>query len=442
MATGAAGTSTGSKKGEPKGPEAPSTAEATGIPTEALHEWSEVAQDALAAQFNYYVLDAPTLSDADYDRRLRELEALEERYPELRTPDSPDPEGRRRASPPSSRRSTTSQRMESLDNAFTDEELRGLARAAASATASTDRRPAVRAQGRRPRDQPALRARPAGPGADPRRRPHRRGRHAQRQDHRLGARTGSTATDEFPVPELVEVRGEVFFPVEAFERLNASLAEAGKPPFANPRNAAAGSLRQKDPRVTATPRRSAWSATASARARASSRRAQSAGLRARSQAWGLPISDQVRGAADLDGGRELHRRTTASTATTSSTRSTASWSRSTRSRCSGGSARPSRAPRWAIAFKYPPEEVNTKLLDIEVNVGRTGRVTPFGVMEPTSGGRLDGRAGHPAQRPRGRSARTCVIGDTVVLRKAGDVIPEIVGPVRRRCARRHSSASG
>ena len=89
----------------------------------------------------------------------------------------------------------------------------------------------------------------------------------------------------------------------------------------------------------------------------------------------------------------------------------------------------SRAPRWAIAYKYPPEEVNTKLLDIEVNVGRTGRVTPFAVMEPVQGRRLDGRQRHPAQRQDEVKRKGVLIGDTVVLRKAGDVIPEIVGPV-------------
>ena len=204
------------------------------------------------------------------------------------------------------------------------------------------------------------------------------------------------------VPELVEVRGEVFFPVEAFAELNAALVEAGKAPFANPRNAAAGSLRQKDPRVTATrPLR---------HGRARHRRAR--GLRARRasrrpttrcKAWGLPVSDRYRGRRRPRRACRSSSTTTASTGTTSSTRSTASSSRSTRSPSSAGSGSTSRAPRWAIAFKYPPEEVNTKLLDIRVNVGphRPGHA----VRRDGAGrrGGLHGRDGHPAQRRGGRA---------------------------------------
>ncbi|MBU1800783.1 MAG: NAD-dependent DNA ligase LigA, partial [Actinobacteria bacterium] len=235
-----------------------------------------------------------------------------------------------------------------------------------------------------------------------------------------------TGTDEFPVPASVEVRGEVFLPVAAFERLNVAMTDAGKPVFANPRNAAAGSLRQKDPRVTAT--------------RALGMVCHGIGARdgfvptAQSQAydalaaWGLPTSDQVRVLASPteveafidDVGERRHtivpyeidgvvikvddvglQRRLGST---------------------------SRAPRWAIAFKYPPEEVNAKLLAIEVNTGRTGRVTPFGVMEPTrvAGSTVERATLHNAHEVTRKDVRP---GDTVVLRKAGDVIPEIVGPV-------------
>jgi DNA ligase (NAD+) len=234
------------------------------------------------------------------------------------------------------------------------------------------------------------------------------------------------ASQEFPVPALVEVRGEVFLPVQAFERLNESLLEAGKQPFANPRNSAAGSLRQKDPKVTAT--RALGMVCHGLGAREGFEpKAQSHSYEAL-KAWGLPTSEQVRVVASLkdveayveNAGEHRHaivpyeidgvvvkvddvglQRRLGST---------------------------SRAPRWAIAFKYPPEEVNAKLLSIEVNTGRTGRVTPFGVMEPTkvAGSTVERATLHNAHEVKRKDVRP---GDTVVLRKAGDVIPEIVGPV-------------
>ena len=231
-----------------------------------------------------------------------------------------------------------------------------------------------------------------------------------------------SGTDDYPVPARVEVRGEVFLPVEAFEKLNETMVDTGRGPSPT-RNAAAGSLRQKDP-GSPRPARSPWSATASACARASSRpvspsrtprcrpgASRSASGPRCSRTWPPSTSSSP---------------TTASTGTTWSTRSTGSWSRSTRCRSSAGSA-PRPAPRWAIAYKYPPEEVNTKLLDIRVNVGRTGRVTPYGVMAPVkvSGSTVEMATLHNASEVKRKGV---LIGDTVV-RKAGDVIPEIVGPV-------------
>ena len=243
--------------------------------------------------------------------------------------------------------------------------------------------------------------------------------------HRL---TGSTAGRREPGAELVEIRGEIYFPAAQFDDFNAAHTESGGPPFANPRNAAAGSLRQKDPKITAEP--------PAADGRARHRRAPTGFDR--STPSRTPTSccapgacrppTAVRVVLDARRGRRSTSSTTASTGTTSSTRSTASWSRWTTWRCSGRLGATSRAPRWAIAFKYPPEEVTTKLLDIEVEVGRTGRATPFAVMEPVkvAGSTVAQATLHNQEVVKHKGV---LIGDTVVLRKAGDVIPEIVGPV-------------
>ncbi|MGH4011589.1 MAG: NAD-dependent DNA ligase LigA, partial [Pseudonocardiaceae bacterium] len=232
-------------------------------------------------------------------------------------------------------------------------------------------------------------------------------------------------SSEFSVPELLEVRGEVFFRLSDFAELNARLVEAGKPPFANPRNSAAGSLRQKDPRVTATrPLRMLCHGLGRRRGFEPARQSQSyQALRA----WGLPVSEHTRLLSTID---ELiehiaywgeHRHDVAHEIDgvvvkideVSAQRRLGSTSR---------------APRWAIAFKYPPEEATTKLLDIRVNVGRTGRVTPFAFMEPVTvaGSTVSLATLHNADEVRRKGV---LIGDTVTIRKAGDVIPEVLGPV-------------
>ena len=217
----------------------------------------------------------------------------------------------------------------------------------------------------------------------------------------------------------------MFLPTEAFERLNVSMTDAGKPVFANPRNAAAGSLRQKDPRVTAT--RDLGMVCHGIGAREGFEpTAQSAAYDALKD-WGLPTSDRVRVLGSLKEVREFidyygeHRHSVEHEIDGVVVKVDAV---SLQRRL--GST--SRAPRWAIAFKYPPEEVNAKLISIEVNTGRTGRVTPFGVMEPTrvAGSTVERATLHNAHEVARKDVRP---GDTVVLRKAGDVIPEIVGPV-------------
>ncbi|MGL5911880.1 MAG: NAD-dependent DNA ligase LigA, partial [Phycicoccus sp.] len=227
------------------------------------------------------------------------------------------------------------------------------------------------------------------------------------------------------LPELVEIRGEVFFPIEAFGDLNAGLVEAGRAPFANPRNAAAGSLRQKDPRVTATrPLHLLVHGLGARRGLDVTRQSQAYELL---EQWGMPVSSHFRVLDTVEDvqafvaryGEERHSVEHEIDGVVVKVDEIAVQRRL-------GST--SRAPRWAIAYKYPPEEVNTKLLDISVNVGRTGRVTPFGVMEPVTvaGSTVSMATLHNAHEVQRKGV---LIGDTVVLRKAGDVIPEILGPV-------------
>lgn len=224
-------------------------------------------------------------------------------------------------------------------------------------------------------------------------------------------------------PELIEIRGEVYFPLKAFEQLNADLVAAGKPPFANPRNSASGSLRQKDPAVTASrPLRMLVHGFG-----------KFEGLKTQSEVykllsdWGLPTTSQFRVVADeaeafkfiteLNTKRhDLEHEIDGVVVKVDEL---------ARQRELGAT---SRAPRWAIAYKYPPEQVNTKLLDIKVSIGRTGRATPFAVLAPVkvAGSEVEFATLHNQDQVK---AKGILIGDTVVLRKAGDVIPEILGPV-------------
>jgi DNA ligase (NAD+) len=390
---------------------------------EAKERHRQLSEEIEDARWRYYVLDDPTLDDADFDRRLRELEGLEEQFPELRTPDSPT----QKVGGAVSTEFTAVdhlQRMESLDNAFTYEELESWhARLAREGIEQADLLCELKVDGlainllyERGRLTRALTRGDGRTGEDV----TPNVRTIDSVPHRL------TGTDEFPVPDLVEVRGEVFLPVEAFERLNASLVEAGKQMFANPRNSAAGSLRQKDPRVTASRALGMVCHGLGAR-RGFEPDAQSHSYEAL-RAWGLPTSDQVRVVqtlAEVEAYIENvgeHRHTIVPYEIDGVVIKV---DEVTLQRRLGST---SRAPRWAIAFKYPPEEVNAQLLDIRVNVGRTGRVTPYGVMEPTkvAGSTVENATLHNAHEVKRKDVRP---GDTVILRKAGDVIPEILGPV-------------
>ncbi len=391
-----------------------------GIPADARHEWTDLAEQARAHQFAYHVRDEPTVSDAEYDVLMRRLQGLEERHPGLRTPDSPTQQVGAAAFSTDFQAVDHLERMLSLDNAFTAEELAAwAARVARDADAPFHYLTELKIDGLAIslvyEHGRLVRALTRGDG--------RTG-----EDVTNNVRTIAGIPDRLRgtgVPELAEIRGEVFFPVAAFAELNAHLVEAGRAPFANPRNAAAGSLRQKDPRVTASrPLRMLVHGLGARRGFEVSRQSQAYAVL---HDWGLPTSPHVRVVDDLAAVHEVvayhgeHRH-------------------SVEHEIDGvvvkvdevavqrhlGST--SRAPRWAIAYKYPPEEVNTTLLDIRVNVGRTGRVTPYGVMAPVvvSGSTVENATLHNADEVRRKGV---LIGDTVVLRKAGDVIPEIVGPV-------------
>ena len=389
------------------------------VPVAVRARHTELSQELDEHSFRYHVTDAPTISDADYDAMLRSLQAIEDEHPSLMTPDSPTQRvggGFATTFAPVEHL----ERMQSLDNVFTDEGLD-----AWNARIEREGAGAVQYLCELKIDGLAVSL------------VYRDGRletAATRGDGRVGEdvtpniRTLADVPQRLTgrdLPELLEVRGEVFFPVEAFGDLNASLVEAGKAPFANPRNAAAGSLRQKDPKVTAT-RRLRMVVHGFGARRGFDPIAQSAAYEAMAT-WGLPTSSRYAVKDDLAGVREFiahfgeHRHSVEHEIDGVVVKV----DRLAQQRRLGST---SRAPRWAIAYKYPPEEVNTKLLDIRVNVGRTGRVTPYGVMEPVkvSGSTVSQATLHNAAEVRRKGV---LIGDTVVLRKAGDVIPEIVGPV-------------
>ncbi|MGV9329070.1 NAD-dependent DNA ligase LigA [Streptosporangium sandarakinum] len=396
--------------------------EAGVAPASARKRHAELAELVDEANWRYYVLDAPTVSDAQYDAWMRELQRLEEENPALRTPDSPT---QRVGAPITSDFASVAhlRRMESLDNAFNADEVAAW-QARAERLAERDPAPylcelkidglaiaLVYEKGRLVR------------GAT-------RGDGRVGEDVTANVRTLADVPQRLSgdgVPDLLEVRGEVYMPVEGFERLNEQLVEAGRQPFANPRNSAAGSLRMKDPRETARrPLRMIVHGVGPWEGGAPMPASQSQ-IYERLREFGLPVSDLYRVVGGLDEINAYieyyreHRHDPAYEIDGVVVKVDGL----TLQRELGST---SRAPRWAIAYKYPPEEVNTRLLDIQVGVGRTGRVTPFGVMEPivVSGSTVERATLHNASEVVRKGVR---IGDTVVLRKAGDVIPEIVKPV-------------
>jgi DNA ligase (NAD+) len=427
-------------------------------PAGARRRHADLSLEITEADHRYYVLDSPTISDIEYDTKMRELRALEQQYPDLRTPDSPS----------QTVHGTVStlftpvehlERLLSLDNVFTDEDLGAWADRATRLGGAGPYLCELKIDGLAIdlvyRDGALVRAATRGDG--------RTG-----EDVTPNVRTISTIPTRLAgsgYPATLELRGEVFMPVEAFAKLNESLLDAGKAAFANPRNSAAGSLRQKDPRITASRALDAIihgigrvegaedgaagisgpaggagisgpaggagiSGTAAGPAEAGHLEGApdtQSGWYERLRDWGLPVSDLYKVVPDMAGVRDYiayyaeHRHdppyeidgVVVKVDQTALQRELGSTSR---------------APRWAIAYKYPPEEVTTRLLEIRVNVGRTGRVTPFAVMEPVkvSGSTVENATLHNADEIKRKGV---LIGDMVILRKAGDVIPEVLGPV-------------
>ncbi|MER7202923.1 DNA ligase (NAD(+)) LigA [Streptomyces sp. CB01635] len=394
------------------------------VPTTAREQHAQLAEQIEEHRFRYYVKDQPVVSDGEFDKLLRSLEALEEQYPELRTPDSPTQKVAGSYAPVSTSFTAVEhrERMLSLDNAFDDAELAAWADRIARDVGTSDyhflcelkidglavnltyedgklTRAATRGDGRTGEDiTPNVRTIAEIP-------------------HRLkGDR----------VPALVEIRGEVFFPMEGFEELNARLVEAGDKPFANPRNAAAGSLRQKDPRVTATrPLHMVVHGIGAREGFDIDRLSQAYELL---HEWGLPTARHNRVVDSIEDVREFIAHYGENRHSIVEHEIDGAVVKLDEIPLQGRLGSTSRAPRWAIAWKYPPEEVNTKLVNIRVGVGRTGRVTPYAQVEPVTvaGSEVEFATLHNQDVVKKKGV---LIGDTVVLRKAGDVIPEILGPV-------------
>ena len=382
------------------------------------HQIQELSEDIRDHQFKYYVLDAPTITDAAFDKLWNQLLALESEYPQYKLESSPTLEVGGGFATAFTQHDHI-QKMMSLDNVFDGDELTTWFDRIEKAGVKNTWLCEVKVDGlainllyEKGRLTRAL----------------TRGNGVTGEDVTLNIKTIKSIPTELTgkeIPDLLEVRGEVFFPLKSFDELNDSLEETGKPRFANPRNAAAGSLRQKDPKVTASRPLDVVVHGIGA--------VTGVNFNLQSKAyellkgWGLPTSSRYKVVADrkevlafidlyeknrhnveheIDGVvikvNELDVQNTLGFT--------------------------SRAPKWAIAYKYPPEEVSTKLLDIKVSVGRTGRVTPFAFMEPVkvAGSTVTNATLHNAQEI---IRKGILIGDTVLIRKAGDVIPEVLAPV-------------
>ena len=384
-------------------------------------EYEHIVEAVEAARNAYYVNDAPVMSDADYDALYRRLEEFEVAYPTLIRDDSPTRQVGGEASSAFAPVKHASQ-MYSLEDVFSFDELKGWVRRVESSLPDsadhiwlTEVKIDGLAVSLTYSGGVLVRAATRGDGVT--------GEDVTHNVRTIGSIPQRLSGDGYPA--FFEVRGEVFIASGDFVKLNESMVASGKNPFANPRNAAAGSLRQKDASVTATRPLSMFVHGVG--------NLGDLGVETQSEAyrllasWGLPVSPYTRTFSGFDDviayieemGERRHDLLHEIDGIVVKMDSYAA------QRSLGHT---SRVPRWAVAYKYPPEEVHTKLLDIRVDVGRTGRVTPYAVMEPVfvSGSTIERATLHNQDVVK---AKGVLIGDTVVLRKAGDVIPEVVAPV-------------
>jgi DNA ligase (NAD+) len=369
--------------------------------------------------YRYHVLDAPEISDAGYDALIHELQALEERFPELITPDSPT---QRVGAPPSELFAPVqhSAPLLSLDNAFSEADLdawyarvlRGLEHEPTFVTEpKIDGLSVVVVY----EDGKLTRGATRGDGST--------GEDVTANIRTIRAVPASLRGDKHP--SWLEIRGEVFLRLEDFENINKDQGEQGKPLFANPRNTAAGMLRQKDPKITASrPLQIAFHGIV-----------RCDGVRINSYShsielmkeWGLrphPLSKPAKTVDDVK----------------AYTNQLVETRHSLDHEIDGAVIKvddytdqfdlgnTSKAPRWAIAYKFPPEEKTTVLNDILPSIGRTGVITPFAVLEPVHVGGVVVRQA-TLHNPDEIARKDIRIGDTVVIRRAGDVIPEVVAPI-------------
>ena len=385
---------------------------------EIRHRIVELCEQIRVHQFKYYAQDKPTISDGEFDALLIELKKLEAAHPEFKLQDSPsDLVGGGFAT--HFQQSDHIEKMASLDNVFDSDELTSWFERIAKTSTTNTWLCEVKVDGlainllyEKGKLTKAL----------------TRGNGVTGEDVTLNIRTIKTIPHELKgknLPDILEVRGEVFFPIETFNEFNDLQEELGKERFANPRNAAAGSLRQKDPRVTAS-RPLSMVVHGIGAATGITFESQSAAYELL-KGFGLPTSSRYKVVKSTKEVSEFvsyyadHRH-------------------DIEHEIDGIVIKvneipiqnelgfTARAPKWAIAYKYPPEEVTTKLLDIKVSVGRTGRVTPFAFMEPVkvAGSTVTNATLHNAEEV---LRKGILIGDTVLIRKAGDVIPEVLGPV-------------
>jgi len=385
---------------------------------QARHRITELTQEIRDHQFKYYVLDSPTITDAAFDTLLKELQALEAKHPQLLEPDSPSL-GVGGGFATTFDQHDHIEKMMSLDNVFDSDEL-------ATWFDRVEKEP----------PSPAYLCELKVDGLainllyenGQLTRALTRGNGVTGEDVTLNVKTIKGLPHTLigkNIPALIEVRGEVFLPVAAFNQLNEELEEAGKPLFANPRNCAAGSLRQKDPRVTAS--RALDVVVHGVGASEGISFASQSDAYAQLKALGLPTSNRFKVCASRSEvlafieNYNVHRHDVEHEIDGVVIKVDAIAEQEKLGFTS-------RAPKWAIAYKYPPEEVTTKLLDIKVSVGRTGRVTPFAFMEPVkvAGSTVTNATLHNQEEIERKGV---LIGDIVIIRKAGDVIPEVLGPV-------------